>query len=190
MRFALPKLIQVGIIVLLLGGASARATPLYTFNLVPLNGMVSGAPGTTVGWGYSITNNSTDYLVTTAINSDIFANGMPFALFDFPAIAPNNTVTEAFVANISGLYQLTWDNNAPVGLSNAGLFVLSADFYSGDPLAGGTFLSSADDTFAAYSATVMTPSSVPEPSSFALLSLGLALAAWFALRPGYKRKQV
>lgn len=123
--------------------------------------------------------------MTTAINSDIFANGTPFALFDFPAIAPFSTVTEAFVADTSGLYQLTWNNNAPVGLSNAGVFVLSADFYNGDPLAGGVFLSTSNDTFAAYSATVVnTTAVVPEPSIFALLSLGLVSIGWFKRRRG------
>ena len=44
----------------------ASADPLWSWDTVPANGAVAGAPGDTTGWGYSITNQSaTDWLMIT-----------------------------------------------------------------------------------------------------------------------------
>lgn len=157
--------------------ASVAHAALVDFSVFPNNGDVSGEPGTTVGWGYSITNNSSNYLVTTSINADLFQYGMPLAIFDFPVIAPGSTVMETFSVDTSGLFQLLWDIDAPLGFVNAGLFYLSSYFYTNDPLLGGTFISSADDVVSAYSATTReATASVPEPTTLSLL-----LAALLAL---------
>jgi hypothetical protein len=108
-----------------------------------------------------------------------FLNGVPNAIFDFPILAPGTNATEIFDPNApSGLYELTWDATAHPGFVNSGLFDLSAEWWSGDPLNGGVFVSDAPDTFAFYSAEVASPAS--EPSSFALLPLGLG--GFLALR--------
>lgn len=179
MRSTFRTLILASFVVLGIG--VAEAAPLYSFDLIPQQSVVVGAPGMTIGWGYSLVNNSSDYFVPTAINGDVFANGAPLSLFDFPVVAPNSTAFEAFVANSSGLFQLTWDDAAPLGFVNAGFFSLSADFYSGDPLAGGTFLRTADDSFAGYSATV-GPTAIPEPVTLATFVLGLLGVAWLRSR--------
>ncbi|MBA5605153.1 hypothetical protein H3H36_07235 [Duganella sp. FT3S] len=160
----------------------AQATPLVSFDLLPANGAQSGLAGTSVGWGYSITNRSNEYLVTTAINSDPFTHGSPLSLFDFPVIAPNSTVTETFITDDSGLFQLTWDADAPGDFVNAGLFELSASFFDNDPNAGGNFLVAAEDTFAPYSATVTVASSPPTPANLPLPpTLPLLLLGWATL---------
>ena len=78
--------------------------------------------------GYSITNESTtDWLLTINLNSDAFLDGTANSLFDFPEVAPGTTVTDAFdPINSIGLYELTWDPDAPTGFTNSGNFVLSA----------------------------------------------------------------
>jgi len=69
-----------------------------TFSLLPSGGNVSGPAGSLVGWGYSITNNSsTDWFLATNLNSDSFANGIPTLIFDFPEVAPGATVTERLI---------------------------------------------------------------------------------------------
>ena len=100
--------------------------------------------------------------------------GTPRALFDFPIVAPGTTATVAFDALAGlGLYQLTWDPTAPAGFVNSGTFVLSAEWWSGDPTAGGSFLAGADDQSAPYTATV-TAVAVPVPSTLLLTAGGLA----------------
>jgi hypothetical protein len=56
---------------------------------------------------------------------------------------------------MSGLYRITWDARVPAATVNTGTFVLHADFFAGDPFAGGLFLAGADDQFASYRATLM-----------------------------------
>jgi hypothetical protein len=145
----------------------------WTLDLLPPGGAIGGPAGSTIGWGYTITNlSSTQWLVLSGVSADVFLNATPNAIFDFPIVAPGMTVSLAFDANnLLGLYALTWDTTAPVGFTNSGTFVVSAEWWDGDPFAGGNFLEFAPDNTAAYSATV-TP--VPEPGSLLLVGSGLA----------------
>jgi hypothetical protein len=173
---------------LLLAGALARADS-WTFSTIPTDGDVSGPPGSTVGWGYTITNeSSTDWLVLTDLVAGNFMNGTPDAfLFDFPVLAPGSTVTEAFnPISDTGLYSLQWNSDAPIGFTDAGNFIASAEFYSGDPLSGGAFVADASNLSAPYSAKVGSGgATVPEPSSLYLVvsgMLSIALASVFRRR--------
>ncbi|HEY1239984.1 MAG TPA: hypothetical protein VGF16_05475 [Bryobacteraceae bacterium] len=140
-----------------------------TFSFSALPADVAGPAGSTVGWGYTISNESTtSWLVLTALDAGVFDHGSPNSLFDFPNLAPGDTVSVSFDAVHSlGLYELTWDATAPIGFVNTGLFTLQGEWWDGDPLAGGNFLSDAPDASAAYSATVTgsTSTSIPEPSA-------------------------
>ncbi len=147
------------------------ADPTFTFSTVPLSGDISGAPGQTIGWGYSITNNdSSDYLVLTNLDAGTFLNGSASGLFDFPILAPGETVTESFDAGLQGLYELTWDPGAPDGFENSGEFTVTADWYDGDPLGTGSPIDGLTGITAnqAYSASVVESSvATPEPSGIA-----------------------
>src|SRR5262249_62104 len=144
------------LLVLPVATLSAAAADLYTFALLPNDGDVSGIAGSTVGWGYSITNESTtDWLVTTDLNADLFLFGTPDLIFDFPDLAPLATVSAPFDPNSGvGLYEFTWDPAAPPDFANFGTFTLSAEWWNGDPLNGGHFLSAASDENAPYFASV------------------------------------
>ncbi|MBS1857497.1 MAG: PEP-CTERM sorting domain-containing protein [Acidobacteria bacterium] len=165
--------------------ASQAYGDTITFGLIPGDGNVSGPPGSTVGWGYSVTNpETTDWFVPILLNSDSFANGTAFLLFDFPSVAPGATISVPFdpIAGV-GLYGLTWDSGAPVGFVNSGNFVLSAGWWDGDPLNGGNFLFNEPDINLPYTATVTEggPATVPEPSALWLLLTGLVATAWLKL---------
>lgn len=149
----------------------------YTFEAIPATGGVAGLPGSTVGWGYTISNLSpTDWLVTTGLNSDPFLDGTAMSLFDFPDLGPGTSVTVAFDPNLgSGLYQLTWDPTAPAGTVDSGLFTLSAEWWDGDPVNDSNFLSTAPDSTAFYSASVIITSETPEPSCLLLIGTGLLI---------------
>jgi hypothetical protein len=173
----------------LLSSRTIARADSWTFATTPTDGDVTGLPGETVGWGYTITNDSsTDWLVLTDLVAGDFLNGTPDAfLFDFPVLAPGGTVTEAFnPISDTGLYSLQWNSDAPIGFTDAGNFIASAEFYSGDPLSGGSFVADASDLSAPYSAIVGSGgATVPEPSSFYLVVSGMLS---MALASVYRRR--
>ena len=75
------------------------AAYIHTFSLLSEDGAIAGLAGSTIGWGYSIENESTTlWLVTSTLNSGSFDHGTPDLLFDFPILAPGQTVTVPFNA--------------------------------------------------------------------------------------------
>ena len=164
------------LIALLLTAGHAMAAEIYDFTLLPQSGAISGAPGATIGWGYSIHNESTSFwLVTTDLSAGGFQNATPNLLFDFPDIAPGATVTVPYNAlTAAGLYQIAWDANSPSGFVNSGLFSLMAEWWNGDPQGSGQFQFAASSAAQPYTATV-AGSSVPEPATIALVALPLLL---------------
>ena len=160
-----------------LGSAPACAVP-YTATLLPADGFVSGAPGTTVGWGYGVSNpDMALWLVFTGLSADTFLHGTPDALFDLPIVSPGSIVTMPY-DGVDGLFAFTWDSDTPEGFLNAGLFGLHAQWWDSDPLEGGSFVADADDIFLAYSALATGgPVSVPEPSTTLLVMLGVGALA-------------
>lgn len=65
----------------------------YTFTALPGPGVSHTTPGSTVGWGYSITNNSaTNWLVVYGLSAGSFPGATPNPyFFDFPSIAPGSS---------------------------------------------------------------------------------------------------
>src|SRR5271165_4717568 len=74
-----------------------------SLTLIPLSGDVAGPPGSTVGWGYTMTNNTALWIQTEAVSSDAFLNGTPTLIFDFPAVAPGSFVMLDFSLGVTGL---------------------------------------------------------------------------------------
>jgi hypothetical protein len=159
---------------LLLVTHAARADT-FSFLTDPNPGNVSGIAGSTVGWGYSITNNSaSNSLVLTGIDSDLFlaADGLPDASpFLFPILAPLQTLTQQYDP-LNGLFQFTWNPGVPVGTTETGSFTVFAQFC--DNATPSNCVDAVPES-AAYTATVISnfPAAVPEPSSFLLLVSGL-----------------
>ena len=173
----------------LLATQAARADSL-TFTVLPPD--VSGPAGTTVGWGFTITNNSaTNYLDISGIDSGLFlaTDGVPDAsIFVFPNLAPGQSMTQVYdpVGGL-GLFQFTWNAGLTTGTTETGNFTLygafcdpSIDqFCAEDGSVASTALASAG-----YSATV-GPSGVvttPEPPTILLLGTALLSLALFPRR--------
>lgn len=185
-------------VLLMLGLAFGTCHPLsadsFSFSTLPANGSIAGVAGSTIGWGYTITNNSaTDWLVTDNINAGVFLNlsGSPNILFDFPIIGPGTTVSVSYDRiNALGLYEINWDAAAPAGFVNSGTFVVAGEWWDGDPFNGGNPIDAVtEDERASYGAMVSSQSdSIPEPSTLTLLGIGLtAVALRSGRRPGKSR---
>ena len=140
---------------------------------------VSGPAGTTVGWGFSITNtSSTDFLDISGIDSDLFlaTDGTPDAsIFPFPNLAPAQSVTQLYdLVGGLGIFQFTWNLGLATGTTETGQFRLfgafcdpTADqFCAEDGSVTSTLVAAGD-----YTATVIPASGTPvsEPSSILLL---------------------
>jgi hypothetical protein len=155
----------------------AGAAPLG-FTLLP-GARVEGPAGSTVGWGYQVSNDSdTEWLLIDDLTADGFQHASPSVLFDFPVLAPGQIATLAWQPGLAGLFEITWTPGAPIGFVNTGVFTLSASRYDADPLAGGALLGLADPATQAYQASVTTrseppPTTVPEPGTLALVAAGL-----------------
>jgi hypothetical protein len=159
-----------------------------TFTVMPAD--VSGPAGTTVGWGFTITNTSTtsDYLDISGIDSDLFlsSNGLPDAsIFPFPNLAPGQSATQLYdPVDGLGLFQFTWNPGLAVGTMETGEFRLLGAFC--DPTID-QFCAEDDSVVSSvlatanYSATVSSPagSPIPEPPSSLLLLSALLLGIGF-----------
>lgn len=168
------SLLAVGFLLL---AATAQADQV---NFVALPTAITSDPGTTVGWGYSITNNTADTLAAVSLNAGVFQQGTIdlFSLFDYPIIAPGATAAQAYDPNLfTGLAQFTWDPNAAPGTINSGFFVVGFDFF--DPNTGAD-LGPAFNAQAPYSFS--TPAAVPEAPSLAFLVLGFGVLLLFHRR--------
>jgi len=178
LRTQLVRSMAMALVSALLFSAPALADT-YSFSVVPAGGAIEGAPGSLIGWGYSITNDSSTYwLEALALNAGSFqfATFDSFDYFDFPLVAPDSTATESFSRAGSsgfgtGIAALTWDRNAPAGFSNVGDFDLSACWANSQ----GKCIQVAPDSFAAYSATIPGAPGVPEPPSLKMLALAALL---------------
>ena len=164
--------ISIGLLCPFLGSADT-----YSFGTLPANGKISGTPGSTIGWGYTLANDSaTDWLVVTNLNTDTFLYGVPEFVFDFPILGPAGFVSVDFDPVLgAGLLGLTFDSTAPVNFIDSGSFDLSAEWWSGDPTSGGSYIADAPDALRAYSAQVTVQT--PECTSAGLLLGGITLIA-------------
>ena len=189
------RLIGILAVALLLSGSAAFAD-IVTLSLIPGSGNIQGPPGSVIGWGYSITNESTtNWFSPLAVNAGIFqfATFNSADYFDFPLIAPGSTVTTKFTPAGgsgfgNGLASLTWSPSAPDGFTNSGNFDLSGCWAD----SAGNCVGTAADAFAPYNATVTPGSSItPEPSTAGMALAGALIVSIFVfpVRPAGSSKK-
>jgi len=181
-----------------LTGCCAYADPDVTLTLIPITGAVQGAPGDTVGWGYTLTNNSGFYLLVDQSNfcgvgGDPAINdcttpynppteyGPSYGTYaDYIGsegldIAPGGSAMQNFDSTaMTGVGAYMIDPGAPGGAIDFGNIFVVYDEYMGDPFNGGTFV---DESESFATAQVMI---APEPSTFGLAAG--SLLAFTALR--------
>ncbi len=165
--------------ILVLAASAAVAGPLDpVLDLLPA-GNITGAPGSTIGWGYEIINNSTSWYLPVSVSAPVFVDGVPTLIFDYPSVGPGATVIQPYTGTL-GFLQLALFSSATVGHIDQGTVILSGEYFSGDPYTdpNATDLGAAPDARTALSATVVPGTTqIPEPSYRWILAAGLGLAA-------------
>lgn len=150
----------------------------FDFSLIPSDGISQAEPGGTFGWGYSVTNSDPDnWLSLTGLQPTInfqYVTGIT-DIFDYPTIAPGDSVLVPWMQDTAGLYQVTWDASAPPNYSASGQFAIDATWYYADPNLCPTCL--VDGPAQTQEVADFTAVAAPEPSTFGLSVIAIALCA-------------
>jgi len=131
-------------VALALAAPSAYATAVIALD--PADGVVSGAPGSSVGWGFTMTNGNfwvaIDSVVVENETSPVSgASGGFTSYMDLiggltgGATAPNQTWTQSFAPRNpgTGVGQYVIDPSTPPGAADSGDFLIYYDEFSDDP---------------------------------------------------------
>lgn len=160
---------------------AAQAATIFT--VTPST--ISAAPGSTVGWGFTIFNDS-NYLVVTSAD---FTPASPLgtftdyiAQFNFIVVGPSpeaTSVSQTFDMNaLTGVGSYAIAQAAPPGSNITGQIVLSYDLFSRSPN-DPNFNPDTDTVSVGNSlfadAQVNVISGVPEPASFGLVAVALLI---------------
>jgi hypothetical protein len=182
--------VLVGFLFVLTLCATANADGLPTLTLSPPGGALTGAAGSTVGWGFTLTNLGLDFAVVTGsdfcvgVITSPCANSLgtytDFAGPQFLVVGPSpesTSITQAFNNGLmtgAGSFAI---NPGATG-SAIGEVIFFYDLYSVDPNSASfdptaDIVSLGNEVTAGASVTVAT-TSTPEPGSLLLLAIGIA----------------
>ena len=170
-----------------------------TFN--PVSGAVDGVPGSLVGWGFTIYNeSSTDWVsfsgsalvdeTNPALGSYMDLLGPQGGPSDF-SVAPLATWTQAFSdPDQTGVGEYAIGISAVPGAVDSGSIQIMWDDSTGDPLTCSDCYGGSFSQDVAFQVTVdgQTTSSVPEPGSFWMVLIGGACFA--AMRRRYASRNL
>jgi len=154
-----------------------------TLSTLPSDGSVFGHPGETVGWGYSIENDTSSWLVPMGLSANGILFGSLTDVYDYGVVAPLSTATIPYqfaspggAGFSSGLFEYLIPGATPTGLTQSGSFILQYQFFSDNPdinsfaVPIGPILSFPEQAF-----SVTTFDAVPEPTSGGLLLMSILI---------------
>ncbi len=149
------------------------------FNLEPTGGGISGAPGDTIGWGYTVSNDTTYWLwvggSVIAMDKDSSWGTYTDTSFNVDPLAPMvggipSVLAVPFSpAGGTGAGSFSIDPTAPFGDMARGYITFNYTLYDADPSQGG-------GTEMGYgSVDVNATVATPEPTTYLLLCLSLGV---------------
>jgi|SRR5579864_3228741 len=172
---------------------AARAGAVVALD--PPDGVIPGAPGATVGWGFTVTNGtnwiSIDSVTIENETSPLGGIGGGFTSymdllggFSSGVTAPSQMWTLPYSTGSpgTGIGQYAIDPGTALGSSDSGDFVIFYDEFSSDPnTCGGCFLDTLqmfDSNAQAPAFTInVTSAAVPEPAPVLLVIAGVVVVA-------------
>jgi hypothetical protein len=172
----------------------ASASPVFSVSPAPPD--LFGMPGDTVGWGFTITNDTNFLEITSAqfcLNPVSFPACTPadigtftdfISQFNDIVLGPGNSATQDFDPILfKGVGSFAIDPGAPLQTTDFGQLVLTYDVYTADPNEpdSGAILLFSDLTL---SQNASVTAGVPEPGTFTL-ALGMLLSC--CLRAFFRR---
>ncbi len=169
-------------VICLAAGVAATLGAAPTLTLSP-NGNLIGAPGATVGWGFTLTNNlnwvevvQAQFCLDAVVGNPCFNASTRFTdIISNPPndviVGPGGSVTQVYNPGLNqGLGSYTINPASANGAVVSGKILLTYNTFNADPNAGGSQTGFNDAI--SVNASV-TASSVPEPGSIGLVGLAL-----------------
>jgi len=177
------------------------AAPILTLTASP---DLSGGPGSIVGWGFTIVNDTADYLefsssqfclnpvlLTPALACTSTLTGVfnDIIVGNDPIIGPHSTLSEGFdeIGFTSGIGYFQIGPAAPSGSSDAGQIVLIYDGFDQNPNTGPATQVLFSVPLATDASVSVSESATPEPATVALVAATFAILAMISL-PARRRK--
>jgi hypothetical protein len=172
----------------LLMAVTLQASTVVTLD--PVGGALSGAPGDTVGWGFTLNNTNdfleisqTDFCVSATQASDLpcasqvssFGTYTDFTPLNFFVVGPGGTVTQVYdPITPTGFGSFTINGSATPGTVLNGEIAVVFQLFDGDPANGGNMIGGDNFISSPASIAVVDPAAVPEPGTMGLFGLGAA----------------
>jgi hypothetical protein len=189
----------VGLLACMARGASADSVSLA---LIPGAGALAGDAGSTSGWGFTLANSTSDFLVVA--NSFFCEEGQSpasstcvprlgvysdIAAGNATLVGPGSSVTQAFKADgSSGLGSFSiWSSAAP-GQSDSGSIYLVYDLFDADPFTGPANQIGGDHMLSSAAQVSVGKSTTAAPEPALPLLSGLALLAGLSVRRRFRSR--
>lgn len=166
------RLLRVSLLITLLAGC----VPAATLSTDPISGIAAGSPGDIVGWGFNTFN--TDLVQSISFSQSVLINETNPLLGTYTdfigpqggpdnfSVDPNSTWSEGFdLANQFGLGSYQIDPGAAIGSSDSGSIRVFYNLADGTP----------ESVDVPFTVQVQAAAAAPEPGSWCLLLVGLAL---------------
>jgi hypothetical protein len=165
------------------GGSLAYGASILTLTTNPTTGLISGGPGQTIGWGFTLVNSSDNYALITGAD---FCGAVitspcstPLGIFtdfigpSFTVINPHSSLSDVFNAiSHTGIGSYAINPATPKGSAFLGQVVLTYDTFTDSSFSNQVGF----DDRATAPASIAVPA--PESATWTLLATGLVGLCW------------